>query len=181
MKSSAERLWYACSKSAYVKYQLSFAREALDAENSAVLLLDEPGENLVFCASVGNKSDITTGEGNYQKALRVSMGAGIGINLLAVLYSKPMSMEKPDARHNPAIDQKTGITTRNLYAIPLAANQVTLGTFSTVNVHQQATQDNFNFSRGDTEALHAVADALSLWIAREWEAIAGDAKSLRNY
>jgi hypothetical protein len=182
MADNAERLWMACHHSVYVKQQLGFARAAVQAENTALLLLDDAGENLVFCASVGEHSERYTGGGGYEAALRVSMSEGIGMNPLAVLYSKPMSMEQPDARHNPAIDRAIGTKTRSLYTVPLAGPQITLGTFSTINVHEGASAElTDKFQPGDIEALQAVGEALNLWISREWEKLVGNTQALRSY
>ena len=90
-----------------------------------------------------------------------------------------MSMEKPDPRHNPTIDRAVGTYTRSLYTIPVANEERTLGTLSTINVHVKDSGGPADrFSAADMAALQTAAEALSFWITKEWGRLSGDTQSL---
>lgn len=173
------RLWSACQQSEFIRWQLRFVLESVEAENCAVLLLDDAGEHLVFACSVGLHAEKYTGNGDYDSALRVPISGGIGLNAIAVLYGKPICMNEDDPRHNPAIDEHVGTKTRNLYAVPLAAREQTLGTFGTINAHIAAGGDK-GFEPQDIAACHAATQAVSLWIEQQWEALLRDPQVLQT-
>ena len=165
------RLWRICCESDFIRRQLDFALSYVEAETASVMILDDAGENLVFCFSVGENSDKYTGGGDYQKAVRGPMSATKGINPLVVLYGKPICMEESDPRHNPDIDQLVGTKTHSLYAIPLAVTDRVVGTLSAINAHYKSARGptEKSFSRQDLEAMNAAAREVHRFISRKWE------------
>lgn len=178
MKSAKDQLWYACHNNAYLRWQLSFARGWLGAENAALFLADEAGENLVFAASVGRHAERYTGAGRLEDALRVEISAGFGLSSLAFLYGKPMCMEKPDPRHNPKVDEAVGTKTRSLYCVPMVVAEETVGTLGVINVHEEDESARDRFTPEDFEVMQSVAEAISYRLEKEWKRIGRDAEML---
>ena len=171
MNNKILALWELCHQSDFIRWQLTFALSLIEGETASVMLLDEAGENLVFCSSIGENVDKYLGQGKYEDAMRVPMNSEKGINPLVVLFGKPICMEDGDPRHYPNIDQVAGTKTRSLYALPLAAKDRVVGTFSAINAHYK-TPDlsrRFHFDNRDLEAMRAASHAVHLWLSHLWE------------
>ena len=171
MNNKMLALWELCHQSDFIQWQLTFTLSFIEGETASVMLLDEAGENLVFCSSIGENVDKYLGQGKYEDAMRVPMNSEKGINPLVVLFGKPICMEEGDPRHYPNIDQAAGTKTRSLYALPLAAKDRVVGTFSAINAHYKAPDlsRRFHFNDRDLKAMHAASHAVHLWLFHKWE------------
>lgn len=102
------------------------AVSVLQAEGGSVLLLDEQTQELVFAAAAGAGSEALSG-------MRLPSRAGIAGQ--ALREGRTLLVEDP-AQH-PAfyqgVDQMTGLTTRRLIAVPLRAQDSTIGVMEVVN------------------------------------------------
>lgn len=160
--------WESVNRSPFIRGILRMVAALLRTESVAVLLLDDAGENLVFCAAEGKLSDKYCGNGSYDGALRVPVSEKIGINPLVVLYGKTICTKQPDPRHNPEIDSIVGTRTMNLCSCPVIGEDQAFGTVSAINVRDGESPPGTDaFTPADVEIMETLAEAVALYLARE--------------
>lgn len=173
-----QQLWQRCHDSPIARWQLEFVLRLAGAEAASIMLLDEAGDNLVFCQSLGSAA---VRIGTYDEALRVSMSASVGIAPLVVLFGHGICMAEGDPRHNPEVDRRVGSRTRALCSQPLSTSERVLGTLNVLNPHGDAPEGSrWRFQADDLEAIQAATACVGLWLNREWENLSCAPTDLRT-
>lgn len=109
-----------------LKATMTAAAELLNSETSALLLLDEETNELVFEAASG-------GPGEGVREMRVPSGQGIAGEVLQSGKTVIVDDAANDARVYKAIDQATGFTTRSILAVPLSLRDRSIGVVEILN------------------------------------------------
>jgi adenylate cyclase len=105
------------------------SREVVNAEASAVLLLDEKENNLYFHTVQGEVS----GE---LKDKRIALGEGLAGHVLETGKTEVVADPYNDPRFNRALDDATGFTTRSILTTPLVNKDKIIGVLQLVNREQ---------------------------------------------
>ena len=145
-------------------------QQALNAEASSLLLLEDNSHELLF----------KTAQGEAGQALRrTKLDTGSGIAGWVARHGRPLIVNDVtgDERFNKDIDEKTGFTTRSIICTPLIAHRKVIGVIEVIN-----KLDYGDFTERDREALVSVASmaAVSIENARLQEAILRSYKSTIN-
>jgi GAF domain-containing protein len=128
------------------------AAELLRADSSSLLLIDEETGDLFF--------QIVTDDPK-QKIEQQRVPAGQGIAGWVAVNAQPLAVDDPasDPRHYQAIDQASGLETRNLLAVPLVVKDRVIGVAEAIN-----KQGAPGFSSGDLELAVALASQAAVAI-----------------
>ncbi len=121
------------------------AKNLTHAEGSSLLLLDEPGENLLFAHATGEVS------AELMK-LTVPMGQGIAGWVARERRPQIVNSAENDERWYKGIDERTKFTTKSLLCVPLLVGDRTVGVVEVIN-----KCDGTVFSQDDQEILLKVA------------------------
>ena len=149
-------------------------REVLNAEGISVLLLDPERKELYF--PYVSQSDPTVVE-RLQK-LRFSADKGIAGAALEQGMAIRVVNAQHDARHYHGVDQVTGMTTRDLLAVPLITHQGKIGVIEAVNCRGPRS-----FSSDDLAFFEALAGSIAVAIenARLYAKVRESEASLRTH
>jgi len=128
-----------------LKATMTSAAELLNSETSALLLLDEETNELVFEAAAG-------GPGEGVREMRVPSGQGIAGEVLQSGKAVIVEDAANDPRVYKAIDQATGFTTRSILAVPLSLRDRAIGVVEILN-----KKGNARFDERDQDLARALA------------------------
>ena len=142
-----------------LKLVIGEVRGLLDTEGASVLLRDPASDDLVFAAVAGAGSDELVGT---RMPLTRGIAGWVMQNRLPVLVEDAQS----DSRFYPGVDQKTGLITRSVIAVPLRFRGAVWGVVEAINKVGGA------FGEGDVELLEALARsaAIALVNAQSYQA-----------
>ena len=121
------------------------AKNLTHAEGSSLLLLDKPGQNLLFAHATGEVSE-------ELKKLTVPMGQGIAGWVARERKPQIVNAADQDKRWYKGIDERTNFVTRSLLCVPLLVGDRTVGVIEVIN-----KCDGTNFNEDDQEILQKVA------------------------
>lgn len=104
-------------------------RETLDAEGASVMMLDRDKNELYFPYVSEQDPEVA------QRLARLRFSAELGIAGEALRSGRAIRVDdaQHDARLYHGIDQRSGLTTRNMLAAPLASHQGMIGVIEIVN------------------------------------------------
>ncbi len=148
-------------------------REVLNAEGISVLLLDQEKNQLYFPYVAQADPKI------IQRLRSLHFPAELGIAGVALREGRAIRVV--DAQHDPrlyhGVDLVTGLTTRDLLAVPLITHQGTVGVIEAVNSRGEAS-----FSEDDLSFLEALAGSIAVAIenARLYSQVRESEASLRT-
>ncbi len=113
---------------------LSRVNKVLQADDSSILLKEEPSGDLVFQISLGSISE-------QIKPFRVPKGEGIAGEV--ALTGKPIRVDnaQQDARHFKQIDDDTGFLTKTILCVPLVTREKIVGVIEVFNKKQGVFTD----------------------------------------
>ena len=135
------------------------AEKLLDSEASAIMLLDEDRENLLFKVASGEKGGIV-------QRMKVKVGQGIAGTV--ALEKKPLTVNDVahDQRFTGSMDKSSGFVTRSILCVPMFIEAELLGVMEVLNKRNGAeyTADDLHI----LESLAALA-AVSINNARTAE------------
>lgn len=106
--------------------------ELVDAEGSSVWLWDEHNPEVLICVGIYSDGKNITPD----KILHLKAGQGIAGWVAQYGKSAQSGNVMADARFTRVVDDKIGFVTRSLLAVPLQANNRTIGVLELVNKHQ---------------------------------------------
>ena len=128
------------------------ASQAMDAEASAILLIDRETGDLVFEVATGEKG---------QKTKEIRLKPGEGIAGWVASHGRPARVAdaQDDARFTVRVDRKTDLVTRSLLCVPLKVKDRMLGVLEVINKRAEG-----RFTAEDEEFLvvlsHQIAAAI---------------------
>lgn len=130
-------------------------REALEAEGAAVLLIDRLRNEFYFPYISDTDKEVA----RRLEAMRFR--ADLGIAGVAVTSRRPLRIDdaQSDPRFYHGADKVSGLTTRNLVAVPLLSQQGALGVVEVVNRKGQ-----YAFSDEDVRFLEALSGSIAIAI-----------------
>jgi PAS domain S-box-containing protein len=142
-----------------LKLVIGEVRGLLDAEGASVLLRDPASDELVFAAVAGVGAQELA-------AARMPITQGIAGWVIRNRQHVLLEDAQSDPRFYPSIDQKTGLTTRSVVAVPLRFKGAVWGVVEAVNSASGV------FGERDVELLEALARsaAIALENARLYQA-----------
>ena len=148
-------------------------REVLNAEGISVLLLD-PEHNQLYFPYVAQADPAVT-----QRLVPLRFPAELGIAGTALKTGKAIRVDnaQSDPRLYHGVDQATGITTRQVLAVPLTSHQGTIGVIEAVNSRAETP-----FTGDDLSFLEALAGSIAIAIenARLYATVKDSEASLRT-
>jgi signal transduction histidine kinase/GAF domain-containing protein len=141
----------------------------LKTEAGSVLLLDKEGNELVFEAAVGSRSE-------KLKGLRLPLGQGVAGWVAREGQPLLVSDVGEDPRFYPGIDGASGFRTESILAVPLKVKGKVIGVIEAVN------KTEGDFSQADVELLSSMAQSAAVAIenARLYEAIGEYSRTLEK-
>ncbi|MEA3506002.1 MAG: GAF domain-containing protein [Elusimicrobiota bacterium] len=122
----------------------------LDADRSAVMLLDESGENLYFKSASGEE---------ILKKLKVPLGKGIAGWIAQNRKSEIVNDPYSDERFSPDTDKQTGYRTKSIIGVPMIADNKLIGVVEAIN------KKSGEFNRQDLETLTGFAGLAAVIIS----------------
>ncbi len=129
------------------------ALEVVEAQGSALFLVNKANENeLIVLAAVGAGSDV-------MKGVRVPFGEGIAGWVAREAQSQLVTNIAEDPRHYRGVDEKTGMQTQSLIAVPLIAADEVIGVVEVVN------RITGVFDQDDVRLLESMAGTAAVSIA----------------
>jgi|FLYN01.1.fsa_nt_gi PAS domain S-box-containing protein len=129
------------------------ALEVVEAQGAALFLVNKANANeLIVLAAVGAGSDI-------MKGMRVPLGEGIAGWVAREAQSQLVSNIAEDPRFYRGVDEKTGMQTQSLIAVPLIAADEVIGVIEVVN------KINGVFDQDDVRLLESMAGTAAVSIA----------------
>jgi Nif-specific regulatory protein len=130
-------------------------REVLDAEGASVMLFDPEKNDLYFPYVSEEDPEVA------QRIARLRFSAELGIAAEALRSCSAIRVD--DAQSDPrlyhGIDQRSGLTTRNMLAAPLASHQGMIGLIEIVNRRHAPA-----FTDDDLKFLEAIAGSIAIAI-----------------
>jgi PAS domain S-box-containing protein len=129
------------------------ALEVVEAQGAALFLVNKANENeLIVLAAVGAGSDI-------MKGVHVPLGEGIAGWVAREAQSQLISNIAEDPRFYRGVDEKTGMQTQTLIAVPLIAAEEVIGVIEVVNKISGV------FDQDDVRLLESMAGTAAVSIA----------------
>jgi signal transduction histidine kinase len=140
-----------------LKLVIGEVRSLLDTEAASVLLRDPSSDDLVFAAVAGFNELVGT---------RMPIVKGIAGWVMQNRQPALVQDAQSDSRFYPGVDQRTGLITRSVIAVPLRFRGAVWGVVETINKVGGA------FSEGDVELMEALARsaAIALVNAQSYQA-----------
>ena len=140
-----------------LKLVIGEVKSLLDTEAASVLLRDPASDDLVFAAVAGFKELVGT---------RMPIVRGIAGWVMQNRQPVLVQDAQSDSRFYPGVDQRTGLITRSVIAVPLRFRGAVWGVVEAINKVGGA------FSEGDVELLEALARsaAIALVNAQSYQA-----------
>ena len=137
-----------------LRFATQRARELLEAEGCAVLLLDEQRRRLFFPVP----SQAVSRDAVYGALDEISFPAHVGVAGWVLNQDRPALVEDAasDSRFYPGIDQATGITTRAILCAPLRTRGGNIGVVELINPVRG------RFAAADLAFLEAIAADLAV-------------------
>jgi len=130
---------------------LSRVNKVLQADDSSILLKEEPSGDLIFQISLGSISE-------QVKPFRVPKGEGIAGEV--ALTGKPIRVDnaQQDKRHFDQIDKDTGFLTKTILCVPLVTMEKIVGVIEVFNKKQGV------FTEEDQVLLSSIANYAAIAI-----------------
>jgi hypothetical protein len=128
---------------------LFFCTDVVSAEEASVLLLDDSRENFTFFQTEGASRSVLSG-------ISFPAEKGIAGAVLSNRKSEIVNDVQNDPRFYRRFDTESGVSTRNLIAIPLVAGSEPVGILEVIN-----KGGGLPFSDDDHLLLHFIADEIA--------------------
>ena len=120
---------------------VAISAAVVHVENSFLMLLDEDSAELVFVEAQGRGREPLLG-------FHLPLGTGVASWVAATRNPKMVNDVRNEAQFSSLVDQKTGLQTKSLICVPLAAGNRTLGVIEVISTEQEKA-----FSDSDLDAL----------------------------
>jgi transcriptional regulator with GAF, ATPase, and Fis domain len=156
-----------------IPFVVNKCRDVLNAEGASVLLLDEEHNELYFPYVADVDPEVA------RRLSRLRFSADLGVAGAALKSGQPIRVDdaQSDERLYHGIDRETGLTTRNLLAVPLGSRQGTIGVLEVIN-----SRGGMRFSDDDLLFLEALSGSIAIAIenARLYSEMSASEASLRK-
>lgn len=142
-----------CSYDEVARFVLDVAQELIPCEVASCMLVSPKGDELCVIAATGPSAHLMEGE---------SLSMHRGVAAFAVKNGSVVAVSSPedDPRFNREIDQRPGLTPRNLLCAPLKYDKEIMGVLELLNSPQRR-----GFTRENANILAYLATTFSEYVA----------------
>lgn len=140
------------------------AERLLNAEASAIMLLDDDKQNLYFKVASGEK-------GGVVQKMKIKLGEGVAGTVAKERKPLIINDVSKDVRFNIQIDKATGFVTKSIACVPMLVEEELVGVVEVLN-----KKDGKEFSEEDVEILASLASLTAINICN-----AKNAEDQRNF
>jgi signal transduction histidine kinase len=131
---------------------MSLTTETLEAESSALFLIDDETDELIFHIALGETA-------NKIRSMRMERGKGIVGSVIESGHAQIVNDVTKDPHFFQEIDQKSGYTTRSILCVPLQTTNRLLGAIQVLN-----KLDDADFDDQDLVLCNAIAGQAAIAI-----------------
>ncbi|MGH7934936.1 MAG: sigma-54-dependent Fis family transcriptional regulator, partial [Candidatus Binataceae bacterium] len=156
-----------------IPFVVNKCRDVLNAEGVSVMLLDAEKGELYFPYVADADAEVA------KRLLRLRFSAELGIAGTALKCGQPIRVDdaQADQRLYHGIDRQTGVTTRNILAVPLGSHQGMIGVIEVIN-----SRAGTRFGDDDLLFLEALSGSIAIAIenARLYASVSESEARLRR-